>query len=310
MMTKLTTPFLTLALVLALIAPTSAFSVVKHPPTPSAMRVSTSLFASSPSSSRRDVLSTSAAVASGLIMTPALPSFAASGGPGSDPSKPIVVLGASGKTGRIIVDKLTSRSLYVKACTRSGSSSAFSPSTYLSQGSCDVTSLDSLSSAVSSASACVFAASASKKGGDAAHVDYKGVALTARACISAGVPRLVVISSGAVTRPQSIGFKITNVFGRIMDYKIAGESALRSQYAAAPAGAGSYVIVRPGGLSENASKGAGGVEVSQGDIYAAEIGREDVALVTIAALLKPGVEGSTFEVYGSGGERRQGENDA
>ena len=39
----------------------------------------------------------------------------------------------------------------------------------------------------------------------------------------------MVISSGAVTRPKSIGFKITNVFGRIMDYKIAGETALREQ---------------------------------------------------------------------------------
>ena len=87
-----------------------------------------------------------------------------------------------------------------------------------------------------------------------------------------------------------------------MDYKIAGETSLRSQYAAAPAGSGTYVVVRPGGLSENASKGAAGVEVSQGDIYASEIGREDVALVTVAALLKPGLEGATFEVYGSGGE--------
>ena len=66
----------------------------------------------------------------------------------------------------------------------------------------------------------IFTASASKKGGDAKHVDYLGVANTARAALENNVPRLVVVSSGAVTRPESIGFKITNVFGRIMDYKM------------------------------------------------------------------------------------------
>ena len=61
-------------------------------------------------------------------------------------------------------------------------------------------------------------------------------------------------------------------------------------------------MVRPGGLSENPSAGPAGVEVSQGDIYASEIGRADVALVTVAALLKPDLINTTFEVYGSGGE--------
>jgi hypothetical protein len=62
--------------------------------------------------------------------------------------------------------------------------------------------------------------------------------------------------------------------------------------------------VRPGGLSDNPSKkGAEGVEISQGDILASEIGREDVALVTVAALLKgAATDNVTFEVYGSGGE--------
>ena len=87
------------------------------------------------------------------------------------------------------------------------------------------------------------------------------------------------------------------------DYKIAGETALRAAYAQPEASGLSYAIIRPGGLSEEPSKGATGVEVSQGDILSAEIGREDVSLVAVAALLKgSATDNVTLEVYGSGGE--------
>ena len=146
----------TIAALLGFLPTSTAFSFTQtlRPAKGVTTRTSSNLYSTS---SRRDVLSTSAAFATSLIMSPPLPSFAAAGGPGSDASKPIVVLGASGKTGRIIVDKLTSRSLHVLACTRSGSSTAFPSSPYLSQAACDVTSLESLTKAVSSASACVFA---------------------------------------------------------------------------------------------------------------------------------------------------------
>jgi hypothetical protein len=92
-------------------------------------------------------------------------------------------------------------------------------------------------------------------------------------------------------------------FDGFQDYKIAGETALREAYAQPDAAGLSYTIVRPGGLSDNPSKGASGVEISQGDILSSEIGREDVALVTVAALLKGAdTDNVTFEVYGSEGE--------
>ena len=89
---------------------------------------------------------------------------------------------------------------------------------------------------------------------------------------------------------------------RIMDYKIAGETELRKSYAAASNPKVHYVVVRPGGLSDEDSKGPSGVEVSQGDILSAEIGRADVAEVTVAALLSPKTDDATIECYGSGGE--------
>lgn len=78
---------------------------------------------------------------------------------------------------------------------------------------------------------------------------------------------------------------------------------MREAYSQSDASGLSYTIIRPGGLSNNPSKGASGVEISQGDILSAEIGREDVALVAVAALLKGAeTDNVTLEVNGSGGE--------
>ena len=86
-----------------------------------------------------------------------------------------------------------------------------------------------------------------------------------------------------------------------MDYKIAGESLMRGLYADQAVDKqnykSAYCVVRPGGLSDKPSDGSSAIHLSQGDVYAAEISREDVAEVTVAALLA-GVNTDfvTFEV--------------
>jgi hypothetical protein len=58
-----------------------------------------------------------------------------------------------------------------------------------------------------------------------------------------------------------------------------------------------YTIIRPGGLNEKPSVGSKLVHVSQGDVYSSEVTREDVALVTVAALLKgKATDFTTFEL--------------
>jgi len=254
--------------------------------------------------SRRDLLSFAITSASAVTLACGIlnnPAYAEDVGSSANP---IVILGAGGKVGKLCTQILASKKLYVRAVTRNGRSVLPEQSPFVSYVAADVTKLDdALISSMKGASGAIFTASASKNGGDAAHVDYLGVYNSAKAAIATKTKKLVVVSSGAVTRPASIGFKITNVFGRIMDYKIAGETALREAYAQPDAAGLSYTIVRPGGLSDNPSKGASGVEISQGDILSSEIGREDVALVTVAALLKGAdTDNVTFEVYGSEGE--------
>jgi hypothetical protein len=88
-------------------------------------------------------------------------------------------------------------------------------------------------------------------------VDKAGLIAVARACIQAKVPRLVIVSSGSVTKPLSPVYVFLNFFGGIMRAKIEGEDAVRQLYfmrkdedERSPTyedAVSDYVIVRPGG---------------------------------------------------------------
>ena len=161
----------------------------------------------------------------------------------------------------------------------------------------DVTKIETLESALKGSKAVIFAASASKNGGKADAVDYKGLENVAKECVRLKVPRLVVISSGAITRPDSLGFKFTNVFGRIMEYKLLGENALKDVYKNADSSV-TYAILRPGGLSDGKPVGSGHIEFNQGDSISGEVNRSDVAEVAAEAALSTVIpKDVTFEFY-------------
>lgn len=224
---------------------------------------------------------------------------------GTDALKPISIIGAGGKVGSICTDLLNKKGLYTRAITRSGRKILGDDSQYVSYASGDVTNYEVIKKAIDGSSGVIFAASASgkKKGGDPEHVDYLGLYNTAKACLECGVPKLVVVSAGSITRPDFVGFKATNLFvkylygEKIMDYKIAGEAVMRDLYANSNQNECSYSVVRPGGLSDAQAEGPGLIHVSQGDVYSAEITRQDVAEVSVAALLKgKATDFTTFEL--------------
>jgi uncharacterized protein YbjT (DUF2867 family) len=246
------------------------------------------------------------AVLLGTLLSGAESAFAAAESSiGASPERPIVILGAGGKCGKLCTQILADKKLYVRAATRDGRQVLGADSPYVTYGVCDVTNFQSLNEAVSRSSGVIFAASASgkAKGGVPREVDYMGAANTAKACLQQKVPKLVLISAGTVTRPTSPAFKQTNYFvkdvvgEKIMDYKIAGESAVRDLYEESSRKGLAYTIVRPGGLNGRPSKGPSKIHISQGDVCSSEISREDVALVTVAALLKgPATDFTTFEL--------------
>jgi uncharacterized protein YbjT (DUF2867 family) len=118
-------------------------------------------------------------------------------------------------------------------------------------------------------------------------VDYEGVRNLAAAAKAAGVKHYVQVSSLGVTNPNHP----LNRFGKVMDWKLKGENALRAS--GVP-----YTIVRPGGLGDGAG-GQVGIRVAQGDkMESGQIQRADVATVCVQALGNPDAFGKTFEIVG------------
>ena len=216
-------------------------------------------------------------------------------------SGPVTVIGANGRTGYECVKALQARGVSVRACTRTGQFRG-EDTKGLESLACDVTQETTIAPVVKGASAVIFAASASKEGGTPAVVDNAGLVSVAKACIDAKVKSLVIISSGAVTKPSSPVFLFLNLFGKIMEEKVKGEDAVRTMYAAgtpAEQQGLSYTIVRPGGLTEEESLGsAAELELNQGDTKSGRIARADVANICVEALYYPELTGrTTFECY-------------
>ncbi|CAJ1951842.1 unnamed protein product [Cylindrotheca closterium] len=271
---------------------------------------------------RRDAMTASrdcAILLSTMLLGSPLAEAATDGaaGIGADPKHPVVILGAGGQCGKLCTQILISKGLYVLATTRDGRAVLKEDSPFVTYASCDITKETVVNQALSGASGVIFAASASgkAKGGVARDVDYIGAMNTATACIQQKVPKLVLLSAGTVTRPDAPAFKQTNYFvkdyfgEKFMDYKIAGESAVRDIYAAQKQQGGKgqlgYTIIRPGALNGRPSKGPAKLHLSQGDIYSSEISREDVALVTVEALLKgKDTDFVTFELNQIGGLKK------
>jgi len=250
-------------------------------------------------------VNTSATVASTIIPSMfSIPSVNAEEGTTAsinNKSSPIVIIGANGKTGSECVGVCLSSNLPLLATSRTGAYTgayaSFSPPTSV----CDVTIPSTVDEVVKGSRAVIFAASASKAGGTPSEVDNVGLINVAKACIKERVPSLVIVSSGAVTQPNSPVYKFLNLFGNIMEEKVKGEDAVRIMYKGnngGNEGTCTYTIIRPGGLTEEQGRGVSFIELNQGDKVSGRIARADVAALCVEAALTPNLTGgTTFECY-------------
>eukprot|EP00986_Skeletonema_menzelii_P013067 scaffold7403_cov132-Skeletonema_menzelii.AAC.3 len=263
---------------------------------------------SSTSSCRRSFL----VGASGTIAATALSSFqqpahAVSDEESSKKKQPIVVIGSNGRTGSEVVKYLLAANEPVRATSRTGEyndAASVPEGAMLEQLVCDVTDPKSIQLACAGTSAVIFAASASKNGGTPSAVDNAGLVNVAKACIDANVPHLVVVSSGAVTKPTSPVYQFLNLFGKIMEEKIRGENSVRKLYAehnlSEEGGQKklTYTIIRPGGLTLDPPRGVAAIELNQGDTKSGRLARADVAALCVESLRYPQLTGeTTFECY-------------
>lgn len=220
---------------------------------------------------------------------------------------PVAIIGGGGRTGMAVAENLAGELGQMNGVimTRSGRDPfqviKLPPSTKqrlaVFDGKVDVRDQKAVLTAFEATkpSVVVFAASASKQGGNSFEVDDEGVENVAYACKSAGA-KLILVSALAVDRPESKSFKITNTIGgyldKIMDAKLNGENKVKEIL-----GKDNYVIIRPGVLLNGKSKnGASDVELNQGDTIGGGISRDELAGVVVGAI-QSGRSGITVEAY-------------
>jgi len=209
----------------------------------------------------------------------------------------VFVAGATGGTGRALVNNLQEQGYAVRAFVRDADKArvVLGDDVELVQG--DVRDIETIRPAMQGVSYAISAIGAGRKDPDNGPeaVDFGGVKNLADAAAATGVQQFVLVSSSGVTQEDHFLNKVMN---NVLKWKFKGEEALRESGV-------DYTIVRPGGLINNPG-GSERLVFAQGDTSAGRISREDVALICIAALGKSEAIGKTFETYST---EQPGSND-
>ncbi len=209
----------------------------------------------------------------------------------------VLVAGATGRTGRLILEQLRMDPRFairpmardVEAARRN-----ISPDYLWVAG--DVTRPETLGPALAGASLVLVAIGGTERSGPNSpeFVDYGGVKNLADAARDAGIRQLVLESSmGVGSGGGLLGMMLNLLSGDALKWKAKGEAYLRAS--GVP-----YTIIRPGGLTDDPA-GQIGISFQQGDEGSGRIGRGDVAAVMIAALDNPAALRKTFEICSDAG---------
>ena len=198
--------------------------------------------------------------------------------------RPVLVVGATGRTGRLIVERLIQRGVSVRALVRDAAKGQEVLPPEVPQFVGDVRRSETLKEPVAGAGAVIIAACSSAEGGnDAETVDYYGTCNLMPQAAAADVDLVVFVSTIYATRPEHY----QDVEPTSLGWKARAEEVIRSSRVP-------YCIIRPGWLTDG--DGGGPLAVSQGDTAEGRISRADLADVCAQVLFLPAAHGKTFEV--------------
>jgi uncharacterized protein YbjT (DUF2867 family) len=204
-------------------------------------------------------------------------------------AKPLVlVAGASGATGKLIVSALITQGYRVRGLSRNPTKASGQKIEWVKG---DVRDGASLTAAVKGVGAVMCAVGAREPQGDNSpeKVDYEGVRNLIDAAKVAGVGNFVLESSCNVTIPEH---NFNKIFNGLLLWKMKAEDHLR-------ASGMTYTIVRPPQLLDEPG-GVKGIRIQQGDVGGpGQIARADVASVMIAAHSEAAMRNTTFEIFGA-----------
>ncbi|GIL42292.1 hypothetical protein Vafri_311 [Volvox africanus] len=215
----------------------------------------------------------------------------------------VFVAGATGNTGRRVVQQLRQAGLYVRAGVRSTEKAValgFGADPGIKIVEADVTkSIDTLAAAIGDAQAVVCATGAAGFGPNgASQVDEQGTINLVDAALrsassggGAGVRKFVLVSSlltnaAAVGQATNPNYLFLNLFGGVLICKLKAEKYLRTSGL-------NYTIIRPGGLSNEPESVVGNLIVAPEDsLFALDsdpgrlVSRDTVAAVAVQAILQ------------------------
>jgi uncharacterized protein YbjT (DUF2867 family) len=200
------------------------------------------------------------------------------------PEGPVLVVGATGRTGRLIVADLVDRAVHVRALVRDADKGREVLPAEVSQFIGDVRHPETLAAPIAGADAMIIATCSSPEHrNDAETVDYFGTLHLVEQASEANVGTILFVSSIHASRPEHY----QDVEPTSLGWKAKAEEVVR--------GSGiPYTIVRPGWLTDG-SPGAS-LTLSQGDMAEGRISRADLADVCVQLLYLTDARAKTLEV--------------
>mgnify|MGYP001791527742 CR=1 FL=1 len=210
-----------------------------------------------------------------------------------DDSLNVLVVGATGRTGSQIVDKLYNAGHTVHALVRDRAKAQqqqlLAPNIHLVEYNLqDYSGYDTI---VKDVDVLIYAAGSTSFGNfwfgknKPKHIDYQSVRQMALAAENHKVKQFILISSMGVTHP----FFFLNLYGRLLTWKLRGENALRSTQL-------NYVIIRPGKLVDEGFSIESCALYQDDSIRNQDISREEVAEIVRQCVANPELLRVTFEV--------------
>jgi uncharacterized protein YbjT (DUF2867 family) len=201
----------------------------------------------------------------------------------------VLVVGASGKTGRQVVAQLREQGYGVRALVRDAARAAETLGPDVELVVADVREPDSLVPAFDGVTRVISAIGATEKEGPNSpeFVDYVGTNNLIDAAVSVGVKQFVQVSSMGVTHEDHV---LNKIFGNVLIWKMRAEDDLRSSGIA-------YTIVRPAGLVDKPGGEKLIVFEQIDEVKVVSISRTDVAAICVAALAYPEAQNKTFEAF-------------
>lgn len=263
---------------------------------------------------RRTLLGTAAASVVGLASLDVQPAAAAAD------AKKVVVAGATGQTGRRVLERLAGtsglsvvggvRNVDKAKASLADSSTVIRGAMVQKVASVDTTAVElkhldvvkdsvaDIASTLEGADGIVIATgfipgNPLKMQSESHAVDNLGTIKLIDAAKAAGVKKIVMVSSiltngRAWGQEKSPGFVVTNAFGGVLDEKIVAENYLRKSGI-------DYTIVRPGGLKAKPPTGALHI-YAEDTTNSGEISRDLVADVCVASLTDPKASNKVLEI--------------